>query len=1036
MTASVAHGRSLLASGAVTDLELGGAGALYARVRSSSGRGEYSVYGSIESGLLHCNCSWKGSCKHVAAALLLVRASSGRGPDLAPSPDLPTIDAEAWLARLGGPTPLPSDERVAFRLERSGGLVSLAIQRRTKAGSWSSPQRMPSGRAHQIIDGAIGEASLVDVIQSIPWDDRGEVRLNGARGGYALDRLIDTERLILVGPETVHLKRGEPIAGALAWRTEGHMQVPHISLGGPLLGLLPLVPLHYIDAERGWVGRVEIEGDPSLPMRWLSAPRVLVSQTESFCRALAAVAPTAPLPQTHRVEIVREPPRARLRLRSLPSVMAGADDIRFAELSFRYGDIDIPVGDFSENTIATRGDRTFSVERSRVGEEEARDALRDLGLSLMHVHFGKLAERWTFPSLAEWLLFLCDRAEALRERGFDVEVDPSFRLEILDSSDWFTDLESSETDWFDLDLGIRVDGQRLSLLPLIVEALGRDDVPPQGFFLELPDGRFVRVPAERIVPLADLILELAATPARERVYRLSRLRSMDLAAILKDETATLSGLRRLRGDLTAIAQLPKVALPKAFRGKLRPYQAQGVAWLDVLGRAGLGAVVADDMGLGKTVQLIAFMCVLRQRERGPSLIVAPTSVLLSWSHQLEQFAPHLTVAVWHGAGRHDLLEKLGAHDVVLTSYALLRRDADDLGAIDWNLCILDEAQTIKNAKTVFAEKARLLRARQRIALTGTPVENHLGELWSIVSYAVPGALGSERAFRGAYRTPIEKHGDVQRLDGLRRRLAPILLRRTKDEVASDLPSKTFIEHAIELDDPQRDLYETIRATVEKRVRDAIAKRGLAGSQIILLDALLKLRQVCCDPRLLKAQSLKRGVSSAKLQVFEDLVATLVSEGRRILVFSQFVEMLELLASALDRLQVQHTMLTGATRDRARVVDQFRTGAASVFLISLKAGGTGLNLVEADTVIHYDPWWNPAVEAQATDRAHRIGQTRPVFVHRLIARGTVEEKIVALQAKKAELARGLLEGASALKLDADAVDELLAPMPGNEARHRR
>jgi SNF2 family DNA or RNA helicase len=543
-----------------------------------------------------------------------------------------------------------------------------------------------------------------------------------------------------------------------------------------------------------------------------------------------------------------------------------------------------------------------------------------------------------------------------------------------------------------------------------------------------PNGGYVVVPRERIEPLVDLLLELAAEPD-EMSRRLSRLRAMDLAAVLRSEQGALAAMRALREQLTSPSAAP-LRLPKRLLADLRPYQLEGTSWLWRLHRAGLGAVLADDMGLGKTLQVIALLCLLRERkDRRPSLIVAPTSVLLSWGDQLQAFAPHLDVVVWHGAGRTQERARLDTADVVLTTYTLLHRDADDLVGRAWDLCVLDEAQTIKNAKTVFWERARSLDARQRIAVTGTPMENHLGELWSIVSFAIPGALGSERAFRAAYRSPIEKQHDPGALASLRRRLAPVLLRRTKEQVASELPSKTVIEHLIELTEGQRDIYEAVRQTTLKAVRDAIASRGFGRSRIIVLDALLKLRQICCDPRLLKSRVAKRAERSAKLDAFADLVTTLVDEGRRTLVFSQFVEMLGRIGERLDALGIPYLVLTGATVNRRAVVDMFRKGTVPVFLISLKAGGTGLNLVEADTVIHYDPWWNPAVEAQATDRAHRIGQSRPVFVHKLITRSTVEQKIVELQRAKAALARGLLEGSfDAPLLDEATVDALLAPLP--------
>ena len=349
---------------------------------------------------------------------------------------------------------------------------------------------------------------------------------------------------------------------------------------------------------------------------------------------------------------------------------------------------------------------------------------------------------------------------------------------------------------------------------------------------------------------------------------------------------------------------------------------------------------------------------------------------------------------------------------------------------EWHIVLLDEAQTIKNPAATTSQLARALHARQRLCLSGTPLENHLGELWSLFDFVMPGFLGDRKSFTKHFRTPIEKGADPERQAQLARRVAPFLLRRTKDEVAADLPPKTEINEVVEMAPPQRAVYEAIRLAMHARVQEAIADRGLARSGIVVLDALLKLRQVCCDPRLLKlATQPEEPPGSAKLERLMDLVPTLLEEGRRILLFSQFTSMLALIQEELNRHGLPHLLLTGDTKDRETPVRNFQAGGANLFLISLKAGGTGLNLTAADTVIHYDPWWNPAVENQATDRAHRIGQQKPVFVHRLVTAGSIEEKMEHLKARKRDLVAGILDagpGAANGITEADLTD-LLGPM---------
>jgi SNF2 family DNA or RNA helicase len=350
--------------------------------------------------------------------------------------------------------------------------------------------------------------------------------------------------------------------------------------------------------------------------------------------------------------------------------------------------------------------------------------------------------------------------------------------------------------------------------------------------------------------------------------------------------------------------------------------------------------------------------------------------------------------------------------------------------VPWHLLVLDEAQNIKNANTNAAQVVSEIPALHRLCLSGTPIENHLGELWSQFHFLMPGFLGSQRRFTELFRNPIERQGSVEKMAQLRARVTPFMLRRTKDLVANELPPKIDTLMRVPLDGKQADLYETIRLGMEKTVRDALNTQGLAKSQITILDALLKLRQVCCDPRLLKLSAASQVRASAKLEQLLDMLPEMVAEGRKILLFSQFTQMLGLIEEALPALGIPWVKLTGQSKNRDKIIDQFTNGQVPLFLISLKAGGVGLNLPQADTVIHYDPWWNPAVENQATDRAHRIGQTQNVWVVKLVAQGTIEERMLALQERKAQLATDMYEGAVKRKeplFGESDVSELLKPL---------
>ncbi|QHI70860.1 DEAD/DEAH box helicase family protein [Tichowtungia aerotolerans] len=520
------------------------------------------------------------------------------------------------------------------------------------------------------------------------------------------------------------------------------------------------------------------------------------------------------------------------------------------------------------------------------------------------------------------------------------------------------------------------------------------------------------------------------------------IRAMELARFqtLENFSATLPELLQEKAErLTRVTNPSNVRKPKALQADLRDYQQLGLNWLQLLRDCGFGAVLADDMGLGKTVQALAH--ILAEKESGrmdaPCLIIAPTSVLYNWEAEAKKFAPSLNVHVSHGSDRADHFEDFSEYDLIVTSYPLLVRDGEELLKHRFHLLILDEAQFIRNHKTIAARIVRLFDAHQRIALTGTPLENNLDELWSLFSFVLPGLLGTHGVFRKVFRTPIEKEGRAVVRQVLARRIAPFVLRRTKDEVVKELPPKTEMIQHIELTLEQKELYETVRAGMEERVRDAVKEKGLARSHIIVLDALLKMRQVCCHPQLLKLEAAQELMHSAKLNALREMLSEMIPEGRRILIFSQFTSMLKLIEEMLNEQNINFVQITGQTQDRKTPVARFQAEEVPVFLISLKAGGTGLNLTAADTVIHFDPWWNPAAESQATDRAYRIGQDKPVFVYKMIASGTVEETILDMQERKKDLIDGLLgdQKDALAKWNENDLNDLFRPLQADAESQR-
>ena len=634
-----------------------------------------------------------------------------------------------------------------------------------------------------------------------------------------------------------------------------------------------------------------------------------------------------------------------------------------------------------------------------------------------------------------WPWFRAVAIPRLKGLGWEVAVDEEVGFPVYETEpgDWKGSLSEQAGGWFSLSVGFDLDGERLDLLPILAKLLedGTLDmldelVDHESHLVYLPEGGALQIPVDR---LKRILRQLASLVDPNRPF----LHPVDAAHLVAGSDLTLDPGSRLERLSELLGELRKPARrdpPEGVQATLRDYQREGFEWMQGLARCQLGGILADDMGLGKTLQTLTHILAERvsgRSEGRPTLVVAPTSVVPNWKKEAAKFVPSLSVLVLQGPRRKKDFRNVPHADVVLTSYALLQRDVETLGRMDFHLVVLDEAQNIKNPAAKVSKAACRLQAAQRLCLSGTPIENNLGELWSLMHFLLPGFLGSEEVFRARYQTPIEKEGNEDRKEDLRTRIVPIILRRTKDEVASELPPKTILIHPIELNTGQKDLYETVRATMDRRVRQAIAAQGIEQSRIVFLDALLKLRQICCDPRLLGMREAHE-LASAKLDYLIELLDTLVKEGRRVLLFSQFTTMLGLIRERLRAQGISYLELTGSSRNRGELVEQFQAGEMPLFLISLKAGGTGLNLTAADTVIHYDPWWNPAAEAQATDRAYRIGQTRPVFVHRLICSGTVEERIQKLQVDKAKLADDLLAGANkVIAPDEDTLKQLLAPL---------
>lgn len=672
--------------------------------------------------------------------------------------------------------------------------------------------------------------------------------------------------------------------------------------------------------------------------------------------------------------------------------------------------------------------------------------------------------------------------------GWLIDLQLKNRYSLVKPQAWYGELghQVANKNWFELELGVELDGKKINILPYLVKAIRKGLLQnlsdSESVLMELDSGQRLSLPAKRVKQILDVLVELYETkPLTETetltlpMHQLTRLAELTLLTQGDNKEWQWQGSSWLKNKAEQVYRYLEsgtdmsVISVKGLNAELRDYQHVGLNWLQFLKRHEFSGILADDMGLGKTIQTLS--SILVDKDLGkltkPCLIVAPTSLLANWYHEAQNFAPELRLLLWTGPKRHKLKEQVNDSDLIITSYGTLQQDVEFWSDQHFHLIILDEAQTIKNVRSRISRVVASLSGSHKLCLTGTPLENHLGELWSLFNFLMPGFLGTYAQFQRHYQVPIERDKDDERRIALVQRITPFMLRRMKADVASELPEKTIINEYINLTETQGDLYETIRLTMSEEVRKAVSVSGVKRNRLAISNALLKLRQVCCHPDLLKLDftskdtpvdaqinpaeiELKKSqhpkvnldssaetladinpfhTSSGKLNWLVDKLPTMLEDGRRILIFSSFTSMLSLISTLLEQLKIGYIELTGKSRNRGELVNRFQQGEVPVFLISLKAGGAGLNLTAADVVIHTDPWWNPAAEQQASDRAHRIGQDKSVFVYKLICKDTVEERIQLLQESKQDLANSiyLQESTKVSDMTGDDWLDLLKPV---------
>lgn len=973
---------------------------------------------------MKCSCpafEQDGACKHAWATLLAALAQMGlEAPERATGPVKSGDELETQLRSLESAEHEDvheSDVEVRYVLHsfargpEEWSVMRFLVARKSGARALKFREAHPALKDQHHL--SVADQRILTMLPPAGWSWR---TVEAGPASREIPRVLEapvlelaarTGRLYLgeeqnVGTNPVLFDEGPPWVLALSLRRDGENVVlsGHLERGEERMTLAR--------CQRVLAGGVVIARNMLAPADWRGAwawvPTLrrageIRAPVEQVHRLLSALRTVPGDPVVDAREFVEELPRDAQGIVQVDPPLHPDGALR-ATLLFKYGDVRCRAEDPARSSFVQRGERLLHLERDAAREKDLRAEFFAAGGRAEIVDTG-IEKLWIEADVLPALV------SDLSARGWIVEAEGS-RVRVAGGSN--TGVKSG-IDWFDLETTIDFEGISTELPDLLRAVRDRSR------FVRLSDGS-VGILTEAWLKRWRLASSLGSVHGGK--LRLARSQAWILDAWLAEATEAIdvdAKFLSVREGLRRCAEPTERPEPRGFHGELRPYQREGLGWMHFLAEAGVGGILADDMGLGKTVQVLALLVERRAKARGPALVVAPLSVLFNWEREAQRFTPGLVCVLHHGAQRAKKAARIEDADIVVTSYGTLRMDAGMLKEIQFDCAVLDEAQAIKNDKSLAAKAARLLKADLRLALSGTPVENHLGELASILRYTNPGLIEGSKALAGVLSGP---RGDVATARVVARAVRPFLLRRTKEAVAQDLPSKTEQVVAVELSAPERRAYEEMRKRLAAEILQMEEELGLERIGLRVLEAMLRLRQAACHPGLLDPARVDEG--SAKLDTLLDRVEEVVASGHKALVFSQFTSFLAIVRARLDARGIRYEYLDGKTRKRDEKVDSFQNDPTiPLFLVSLKAGGAGLNLTAADYVFLLDPWWNPAVEAQAIDRTHRIGQTRPVTAYRLITRGTIEDKVSELQERKRELANALFDGGGTSLRDMSRAD---------------
>lgn len=932
----------------------------------------------------HCSCNAKTNCRHLAAVLLKLKIdhSGDYGQDYIMN------DWFEELTTLKQNQSAQAKNVLLFVLDVENNRVILT----PKIAAFSADHQYTLGRnlTDQQLNSFVTPSDLLETdFRLYSWirsqNALGNLELRGQWGFNALQQLIASQRLFF-GRSRQSIKADSAEDLSFSWSHKKDLIQLNVSLTGKQSWfLLKTTPPTYLDTESLRIGRLRtpLSGEEVAHIR--AIPAIHTANFDRVYKQLAANFGDGVIPHYQSSE--------RKKIKRVADTCAVIDvsnsnnQLKLT-LTFNYQDGNYAPNSAPANILNASLENTVITELTNLGFELCKGALQNEFVfnkqSVIHQHWFKYE---VLPKLRQRGWKVTDKKLVIKKSITNVSLDVKrgkghqiVSKIMISNAKAATVLANDNSEFQSLN--------RQSELFYYYANGKQFGVITKPAFDTLTDFKdrfeFIKTRDELLIPLSFLV----------------HLIKMSCFAVNLVDDSLESYLAELDAPTTATTVLH--GLNAGVR--LREYQQQGVQWLQFLKRHQLGGILADDMGLGKTLQVIAFLANARQREQaGPTLIVCPTSLVSNWQNEMAKFASSIKVTTLFGSARIEQLQHLAQADCILTTYPLLKRDIAYYSPLYFENIILDEAQYIKNDSAQVSRLVKRLNAQFNLCLSGTPIENNLFELKSLLDFAMPSLLGSQAHFKQHFQTPIERDADSDRAKELKSLILPFILRRTKAEVAQELPPKTELIKEFEFEAQQKDIYQSITDSLEEKMVDLFASQGAQKSKLAFLEALLKLRQICCHPRLIDEHTSAR---SAKLDWLSSHLPVMLSEGRNIIIFSQFTSALDIIAQQLASLEINYSLLTGQTRHRDKVIEEFTSGKTSVFLISLKAGGTGLNLTQADTVIHFDPWWNPAVEKQATDRAYRIGQTNPVFVYKLIMANSIEQKVFKMQQHKQALVDAL------------------------------